>query len=229
MSAVAAVVGGLCGLAVWCGSARTGRGPASGTPGAVRGPRGRDRPRPTGDLVRLLARVGAGLRAGASPPEAWATVLGRRVDAYGVPTVDAVLDAVRSSVDADPVAARHAAHVIAACRVATELGAPLAPVLDQAVRTVEDEHRAEADTEAALAGPRQTVRLLTWLPAGGVLLGIVMGASPVTVLLDGGVGTLCLVLGLIAALTGRAWIRRLVGRTRAAGTPLPERDRRGVG
>ncbi|NKY21688.1 hypothetical protein [Cellulomonas denverensis] len=133
------------------------------------------------------------------------------------PTTSAVRVAAAPAAPAI-VAARHAGSVLAACRVAAELGAPLAPVLERAIRTVEAEHEAEAETAAALAAPRQTVRLLSWLPLWGVLLGVVVGAAPLAVLLDGGVGSLCLLLGGTCALLGRWWIGRLVARARAAGS-----------
>src|SRR3546814_12260160 len=55
------------------------------------------------------------------------------------------------------------------------------------------------------AGPLAMARLLAWLPAGGVLLGTVLGADPVAVLLGGGVGGLCLVGGGALFLIGHRW------------------------
>lgn len=200
---------------------------------------------PTAELIRLLGAVAAGLRAGGSPAVVWEAHLGVGVGPEGVPGLDVLLRAVgvgrgatlrsliagaapavpasaRTSISAATpaavAAARHAGAVLAACRVAAELGAPLAPVLERAIRTVEAEHEAEAETAAALAAPRQTVRLLSWLPLWGVLLGVVVGAAPLAVLLDGGVGSLCLAFGGTCALLGRWWIGRLVARARAAGS-----------
>lgn len=129
------------------------------------------------------------------------------------------LEAVSAAAPDLPAAMAQLPQVIAACRVATELGAPLAPVLDRAIATLEAEQEAATEAAAALAGPRQTVRLLSWLPLWGVLLGILVGASPVTVLLDGGVGSLCLLGGAGCALAGRRWVRGLVADARAAGEP----------
>ncbi len=182
------------------------------------GPAGRARRSgaPTVDLLRTLAAVAAGLRAGGATAEVWQAVTGLGVEADGVPTVGAVL---AGAADPDDAVIRHATGVVAACRVAVELGAPLAPVLERAASTIEAESTAEAEADAALAGPRQTVRLLTWLPLWGVLLGLVVGASPVRVLLDGGVGSSCLACGVVCSVGGRWWIRRLLARTRAAGLP----------
>lgn len=171
---------------------------------------------PAAELLRTLAAVAAGLRAGGSAAEVWQSVTGFGGDVQGVPTVGALL---AGATDHRGAVTRHAIGVIAACRVAAELGAPLAPVLERAAITIEAELTAESESDAALAGPRQTVRLLTWLPLWGVLLGLVVGASPVRVLLDGGVGSVCLVGGVVCSLVGRCWMRRLLARTRAAGLP----------
>lgn len=149
----------------------------------------------------MLSAAAAGLRSGASPADVWGSTLGRRV---AVPTAEALIGAVGEGT------AVHARQVAAACRVADELGAPLAAVLDRTIATVEADHEAETETAAALAGPRQTVRLLSWLPLWGVLLGALVGASPVTVLLDGGIGTLCLLGGIGCAGAGRVWVDRLL-------------------
>lgn len=111
------------------------------------------------------------------------------------------------------------AGVVAACHVAVELGAPLAPVLERSARAVEAEHQLETETAAALAGPGQTVRLISGLPVWGVAVGVVMGTSPLAVIGDGGVGTLSAVLGGWCWLLGRRWISRLVAAARAAGEP----------
>ena len=207
-------------------------------PGRLRAP-GRDSPRsgpgkravPSVALVRLLEQAAAGLRSGVGPVEQWRRVLPWCADS-GVPEAGALLAAVGvPSAQARWRGGRSAAHhqerlvqaqvtgVVAACRVAVELGAPLAPVLERAARTVEAEHQAETETTAALAGPGQTVRLLSGLPVWGVVVGVVMGTSPVAVIGDGGVGTLSAVLGGWCWLLGRRWIARLVEAARAAGEP----------
>lgn len=55
--------------------------------------------------------------------------------------------------------------------------------------------RKRGPTEASLAGPRATARVLLWLPAVGALLGVVLGVDPVATALGGGVGTAGLLAG----------------------------------
>lgn len=231
------VVGLLVGLAVWTvldpggrtaaravrGGpwARPRRGARSGPGGSglgVPGVDGRpprrwrrgDRGPHGAELVRLVVtQVGALLRSGAAPGVAWERATGVRVDASGVPRVDD-LAAHLGSVGT-------ARAVVAACRLAGEVGSPLVAVLEEVAASLAADAEADAARDAALAGPRATTRVLLWLPAVGVLLGYVLGADPVATALDGGVGTVGVLLGVLLLLAGRAWSGRLVARARTAG------------
>lgn len=81
--------------------------------------------------------------------------------------------------------------------------------------------RADADAEtevrAALAGPEHTTRLLTWLPVLGLVTGVLLGARPHAVLLDGGAGSLAAGTGVLLTLAGRVWVARIVAAAREPG------------
>lgn len=109
------------------------------------------------------------------------------------------------------------AGVLAATRLATVLGAPLAGVLDGCVRSLSADADAETAVRAALAGPRQTTTLLTWLPVLGVGLGTLLGADAVGVLLGGGLGTTSGVCGALLTAAGRVWVARMARRARGDG------------
>jgi len=162
------------------------------------------------ELVRVVVtQVGSLLRSGAAPGVAWERAVGVRVDAAGVPRVAELAPHVGG-----PATARA---LVAACRLAVEVGAPLASVLDEVAASVAADAEARAERDAALAGPRATARVLLWLPAVGVLLGYVLGADPLGTATDGGPGTAGVLLGLVLLLAGRTWSARLVERARAAG------------
>ena len=169
------------------------------------------RGRPAGtDLALVVTEVAARLRAGAAPGAAWTAALGRPVGPAG-PTV---ADLARAPDD------RKAARVVVvAGRLAADLGTPLAPLLDDVARRLAADAEAEGERRAALAGPRATARVLTGLPALGVVLGSAVGADPVAVLLDGATGTGCLAAGVALLLAGRAWTGRLARQAAAAGRP----------
>ena len=100
---------------------------------------------------------------------------------------------------------------LAACfDVAEATGCPLADVLTRFAAQLEAEDDAEAARQTALAGPRATVRLLTWLPFLGLGLGLLLGVDPVEVLLANPWGVAALVTGLALTAAGRFWSARLV-------------------
>ena len=106
---------------------------------------------------------------------------------------------------------------LAACvSVSERSGAPLAGVLGRYAAALEGGLDNQAARETAMAGPQATVRLLTWLPVGGLGLGYLLGADPVGILLGSPFGWLAGAAGAALALIGRIWSRALV--RQAAGT-----------
>ncbi|QAY64929.1 hypothetical protein ET495_14630 [Xylanimonas allomyrinae] len=161
-----------------------------------------------GDVRVVVAQVAALLRAGAPPGAAWTRAAGVPVDALGVPQAEALGDVVGRS----PARA-----VAAATRLALTVGAPLGRVLEAVSDTLAAQADADAEREAALAGPRATARVLWWLPAVGVLLGWALGADPWAAATDGGAGTAAVCGGLVLLAVGRWWTGRLVAAARKAG------------
>lgn len=180
-----------------------------------------DPPAPAGtradDLAGTVTTVCSLLHAGARPSDAWAQAL--RLPACGtVPTLDQLVAGPARGRRRSPTVGElgRARAVVAAAAVAHRLGAPLAAVLEEVVAAVVADAEAEAELAAALAGPRTSVRVLLGLPALGVLLGTALGADPLAVLLDGGPGTVCGLLGCGLVLAGWCWTRALVARARRA-------------
>ncbi|MFC6508518.1 type II secretion system F family protein [Promicromonospora citrea] len=188
------------------------RGPARPTrrPLGRPGRRPGSRPGPGGDVRVLVMQVVALLRAGASPGVAWSRAAGVGAGLTGVPDQDGL---------AQVLGPRHAEAVVAATRLALDVGAPLGRVLEEVAGTLVAEAEATADRDAALAAPRTTGQLLVWLPLAGALLGWGLGADPVASATDGGVGTASVVLGLVLAGLGRVWADRLVAAARGPDRP----------
>jgi len=100
---------------------------------------------------------------------------------------------------------------LAACFDTAEAsGCPLADVLARFAAHLETEDDAEAARQTALAGPRATVRLLTWLPLSGLGLGLLLGVDPVATLLGNPWGLSALGAGVALTAVGRLWSTRLV-------------------
>lgn len=160
-----------------------------------------------GDVVALRLRAAAdlvvsgrsplpALRSPPAPPVAFAS--GRRTRR------------------ADEGADRLLGSLAASWGVHERTGAAVADLLDTLARALRDEREGQLSRRAALAAPTATARVLVALPLLGVLLGEVVGARPVAVLVGTGAGRVSALVGLVCAVTGVLWTRRLL---RAAGRP----------
>lgn len=155
-----------------------------------------------GTATAVLGEVAGALRAGAAPALAWQRV--------GVPTGPDGVPAAAAVVAVTGLAPHHARAVVAGCHLAVELGAAPAVLVEQVTLAVVRDAEAHDRRAAALAGPLATARLLAWLPAGGLGVGMLLGADPVGLLLSPGAGTVLLVVGALLALAGHRWTRREV-------------------
>jgi tight adherence protein B len=168
-----------------------------------------------GSVRLLVTHVGSALRSGAPPGAAWRAA-GVQVDQHGVPDRDDLHALVGRRTAGS---GRQVDAVLAASRLAADVGAPLGAVLESIAHALAAETEARTAREASLAGPAATARILLWLPLVGVLLGAALGVDPVATALGGGLGTAGLLAGGVLLLVGRRWTGRLVARARAAGAP----------
>lgn len=97
-------------------------------------------------------------------------------------------------------------------RMSESAGAPLATSLERAAEHAEERIDALLGRQSALAAPRATGRILSWLPLLGLGLGVLMGSDPVGVLTGSILGVLTGLLGLGLAFAGRRWTAALVHR-----------------
>ncbi|MDJ0355161.1 hypothetical protein QMG52_03350 [Paenarthrobacter sp. PH39-S1] len=161
----------------------------------------------------LLASGGQGLNAQLLQAAYQATVLGLSASS-----------AIRSGCAAVSVSAsqypqcKHWQELAACLDVAEISGSPLAAVLQRYAVRLESEMDAAASRETSLAGPKATVRLLSWLPLLGLLLGMLMGVDPLAVLFGGPVGWAALSIGVALMAAGRFWSGALI---RAAARDSP--------
>lgn len=108
--------------------------------------------------------------------------------------------------------------LVAACRFTAHLGAPLADVLAFVADGVDEAAAAEDARRVAGSGPRTSTRVLLTLPLLGVFAGEALGAGPVSFLLGGGIGSICLVVGITCQVTGQLVSRVLTRRAEGAGS-----------
>lgn len=163
----------------------------------------------------LLHQVAGLLRGGVPVHQAWNS-LNVGTDQHGLPKVADLQSMLGTKPTKDMQ--RQAQGVIVACKLAHELGIPLANLLIVVAGTIDDSQRSISQRERALAGPAATSKVLLWLPLIGVFLGAALGTQPLTWLLGSPLGWVCLTAGIGLLLTGRAWSNRLMNRAIEAGT-----------
>ncbi|WP_169251583.1 type II secretion system F family protein [Brevibacterium sp. 'Marine'] len=106
-----------------------------------------------------------------------------------------------------------AAHVLtgmaAVWTVSERSGAPAAEMILRYAAAQRDALDAERERRIAMAGPRSTVRVLSWLPLIGVGLGLLIGVRPLE-LISGLPGQLSIGAGLLLYGAGRWWMRTMM-------------------
>ncbi len=155
------------------------------------------------DIERIVA-VAAASRAGLSAADAWrAGDPALELDGDGAPDWDR-----------DDALAHEAG---AAARLAHASGVPLADVLDALARVERARLDATRRRQAALAGASASARVLAWLPAVGLALGVLVEPRTVAVLLGTRIGWALLFTSGLLVWLGRWWMRALVRSAVAAG------------
>lgn len=134
----------------------------------------------------------------------------RAAAATGAPVSDAIRRAVSMALPARYREARTWSELAACFDIAQASGCPLADVLTRFAAQLEAEDDADAARQTALAGPKATVRLLSWLPVLGLGLGAALGVDPLATLLGTPLGLAALLAGAALTAVGRIWSSRLV-------------------
>jgi tight adherence protein B len=106
---------------------------------------------------------------------------------------------------------------IAVCwQLASEHGLAIGTLMRAAQRDIAERQRFSARVAAGMAGARATAAILAGLPVLGVLLGQLIGARPLSFLLNGNAGGWLLVGGATLACVGLLWADRITERAGAA-------------
>ena len=98
---------------------------------------------------------------------------------------------------------------LAAAWALTDIGIPLAEVVDRLDVELRLQRRAADRAEAHTASARMTARLVACLPVLGLGIGQLLGASPFEVLTRERAGAACAVVAIVLHLVGFAWASRL--------------------
>lgn len=134
------------------------------------------------------------------------------VTSWGAPAHLACVQLLESDARMRPHSRERLHDLQLSLRMSESAGAPLATSLERAAEHAEERIDALLGRQSALAAPRATGRILSWLPLLGLGLGVLMGSDPVGVLTGSILGALTGLLGLGLAFAGRRWTAALVHR-----------------
>jgi tight adherence protein B len=168
-------------------------------------------------VIELTAALSAELRAGAPPRAALAAA----ADSTGLRDIARVAEVPHGDVGlalgaaGDLPGGAGLRRLLACWQVCERSGGALAPATGRLAESLREEEQIRRQVAAELAAPRATAVLLAGLPAVGLMMGAALGANPAAILLDTGVGHLCLFVGLSLEVLGLLWTRHI---TRS---PLP--------
>lgn len=163
------------------------------------------------------------LRVGSHPVRAFCVAADETVGAVAV-SLRAV--AARARLGADVTAGLRAAarssalpahwDRLAVCwQLASDHGMAIGTLMRAAQRDIAERQRFSARVSSSMAGARATAAILAGLPVLGVLLGQLIGARPLSFLLNGHTGGWLLVVGSTLACGGLLWSDRITDRLAA--------------
>jgi tight adherence protein B len=157
------------------------------------------------EALLSLPGVIAALKAGAPPELAWEEW----------PSVEVAADG-RVSWHGDHAVSSSLA---ATARMARTTGAPLGELLEAVTSVLRDEAEAMQRRESALAGPRASATVLSWLPLAGMAMAAFVEPGSLRLLVGSPVGWALLASAAGLWWAGRRWMRALVDRAVRAGRP----------
>ncbi|HEU4666129.1 MAG TPA: hypothetical protein VFS79_00585 [Arthrobacter sp.] len=215
------------------GPALAPRTPKAGIFPRIRRTAGKGRKQPAAPMTVVVQQLAALLKGGRTAARLWeeiwlvygscgsrepglsagsSAMLGsaRAAAAGGTPVSEAIRRSLPSAFPRQDRESRIWSELAACFDIAEASGCPLADVLTRFAAQLEVEDDADAARQTALAGPKATVSLLTWLPLLGLGLGMALGVDPLAILLGTPWGLAALAAGIALTVAGRLWSARLV-------------------
>lgn len=175
------------------------------------------------DIVHLVEAVGAALSAGLGPADALRLVTDSRAGGRaGRSEVDDVLPSLvlraRSGDTlsqgwhevADRLGSTQVRLLARAWALSESSGAPLASAASTAAHLLRAKRDRRRRSQAAVAGARATIRILTLLPLGGPVLAALLGLDLARLYAQSPAVWACVGGGLALIVVGRWWVGRLV-------------------
>ena len=162
-------------------------------------------------VAEIARRAAVLVQAGVAPRVVWRYLADTDASAAAV-----LSDLERGVPEVAAIAARGESwrELAVAWAVASAVGAALADALRSFAHGLRDAAEAQDDVTVALAEPAATARLMLWLPAVGLVMGVVLGFDTLGILFTDPRGIACLVAGLALVVAARVWTAKLIRRAR---------------
>lgn len=184
-------------------------------------PAGKPRAPGAEDAVTVIAQSAALLRIGATPHSCFAHLARAHEGDQLGPPLHRVARAIELGTRPQRAILHHTGALpaetaqvfeglAAAWHVAETSGAALGDVLETLAQGARDGVDARRERDVALAGPRATVSVLSWLPLIGLGLGALIGADLLAVFTGSPWGAATMAGGTALLLLGRWWMNRML-------------------
>lgn len=176
----------------------------------------------TNGILAVIDSLRAQVKAGGSLEEAFADQMDDEPIFLTprMPNREQLQDMMRARLDAKETreqADQAAAELNLACQLIGALGCEATHCLDAVASSYRRNRMLKTLKDNAFTVPKSTVKLLSLLPLATLVLGELMGASPIAFLLGKTAGHVCLVLGTGCYMLGMLWMRTLMDNVVAAG------------
>jgi tight adherence protein B len=180
------------------------------------------KPKRTIGILSVIDSLRAHVKAVGSLEEAFADQMDGEPVALTpcMPNREQLQDMMRTRLDAKETREQADQAVVEldlACRLIGALGCEATHCLDAVASSYRRNRMLKTLKDSAFTVPKSTVKLLSLLPLATLLLGELMGASPIAFLVGKTAGHVCLALGTGCYMLGMLWMRTLMDGVAAAG------------
>ncbi|WEV69677.1 hypothetical protein OZX73_01980 [Bifidobacterium sp. ESL0775] len=175
-------------------------------------------------ILSLIDALRAHVRAGGSLQEAFAEQMGDEPLSHTpcMPDREQLQNLLRAHLgkkETREQADQAAAELDLACRLIGTLGCEATHCLDAVASSYRRNRMMKTLKDNAFTVPKSTVKLLSLLPLATLVLGELMGASPIAFLFGNTAGRICLLLGIGTYSLGMLWMRALMDSVGSSGGP----------
>jgi tight adherence protein B len=115
-------------------------------------------------------------------------------------------------IDLDQLSELQAAQFNSVWSLAMSSGGAVSGAIQALGETFRETGRHKREIQLAFAGPKATARLVSWLPAAGIIGGQLMGMRPINAIFTNPIAGLSVAIGLAFLAVGRIWTKSILSK-----------------